>query len=81
MTLTLTLNFQLKYGICYISAKDSLIAKKQKANMSIERWALNGIIGFDHGRQDLDLEFSRLNMEFAISQLKTVWFPRNEKQT
>ena len=28
-----------------------------------------------------DLEFSRSNMEFAISQLKMVWVPRNEKQT
>ena len=37
-------------------------------------------IGFalDH---DLDLDFSRSNMEFAISQPKMVWVPRNEKQT
>ena len=37
-------------------------------------------IGFDLGH-DLDLEFSRSNMEFAISQPKMVWLPRNEKQT
>ena len=37
-------------------------------------------IGFDLGH-DLDLEFSRSNIEFAISQLKMVWLPRNEKQT
>ena len=30
---------------------------------------------------DLDLEFSRSNMEFAISQPKMVRLPRNEKQT
>ena len=30
---------------------------------------------------DLDLEFSRSNIEFAISQPKMVWLPRNEKQT
>ena len=30
---------------------------------------------------DLDLEFSRSNMEFAISQPKMVWLPRNKKQT
>ena len=32
-------------------------------------------------RRDLDLDFSRSNMEFAISQPKMVWLPRNEKQT
>ena len=37
-------------------------------------------IGFDLGH-DHDLEFSRSNMEFAISQPKMVWLPRNEKQT
>ena len=38
-------------------------------------------IGFDLGH-DIDLEFSRLNMEFSISQpLKMVLLPRNEKQT
>ena len=37
-------------------------------------------IGFDLG-QDLDLEFSRSNREFAISQPKLVRLPRNEKQT
>ena len=37
-------------------------------------------IGFDLGH-DLDLEFSRSNMEFPISQPKMVRLPRNEKQT
>ena len=32
-------------------------------------------------RRDLDLDFSRSNMEFAISQPKMVQLPRNEKQT
>ena len=32
-------------------------------------------------RRDLDLDFSRSNMEFAISQPKMVRLPRNEKQT
>ena len=32
-------------------------------------------------RCDLDLDFSRSNMEFAISQPKMVRLPRNEKQT
>ena len=37
-------------------------------------------VGFDLGH-DLDLEFSRSNMEFAIYQPKMVRLPRNEKQT
>ena len=37
-------------------------------------------IGIDLGH-DLDLEFSRSNMEFVISQPKMVRLPRNEKQT
>ena len=32
-------------------------------------------------RRDLDLDFSRSNMEFAISQPQMVQLPRNEKQT
>ena len=32
-------------------------------------------------RRDLDLDFSRSNREFAISQPKMVRLPRNEKQT
>ena len=32
-------------------------------------------------RGDLDLDFSRSNVEFAISQPKMVRLPRNEKQT
>ena len=35
----------------------------------------------DDFRCDLDLDFSRSNMEFAISQPKMVRLPRNEKQT
>ena len=34
-------------------------------------------IGFDLGH-DLDLEFSRSNIEFAISQPKMVWLPRKK---
>ena len=37
-------------------------------------------IGFDLGH-DLDLEFSRSNIEFAMSQPKMVRLPRNQKQT
>ena len=64
--------FKLKYGIYYISAKNGLIATKRKANIWIGLWASNVTIGFDPGH-DLDVEFSRSNMEFAISHLKVVW--------
>ena len=40
----------------------------------------NVTIGFDLGH-DLDLELSRSNIEFAISQPKMVRLPRNKKQT
>ena len=72
--------FKVKYGICYISAKNGPIATKRKANIAIELWGSNVTSGFDLGH-DLDLEFSRSNIEFAISQPKMVRFPRNEKQT
>ena len=42
--------------------------------------SLKSLIEFDLGH-DPDLEFSRSNMEFAISQPKMVRLPRNEKQT
>ena len=72
--------FKVKYGICYISAKNGPIATKQNANISIELWASNVTIRFDLGH-DLDLEFSRSNMELAISQPKMARLPWNEKQT
>ena len=72
--------FKVIYGICYISAKNGAIATKRKANISIDVKASNVTIGFDIGH-DLDLEFSRSNVEFAISLTKMVRLPRNEKQT
>ena len=66
-------------GICYIAAKNDPIATKRKATL-IELKASNVTIGFDLGH-DLDLEFSRLNMEFTMLQPKMVRLPRNEKQT
>ena len=72
--------FKVKYGMCYISAKNGPIATKQKANISIEIWGPNVTIGFDLDH-DLDLDFSRSNMEFAISQPKMFRLPRNKKQT
>ena len=64
--------FKVKYRIGYISAMNGAIATKRKAS--------NVTIGFDLGH-DLDLEFSRSNIELAISQPKMVQLPRNKKQT
>ena len=72
--------FKVKYRICYISAKNGPIHTKRKANISIELWGSNVTSGFDLGH-DLDLDFSRSNIEFAISQPKMVRLQRNEKQT
>ena len=72
--------FKVKYGIGYISAKIGPIATKWKANTSIELLASNVTIRFDLGC-DLDLEFSRWNMNFYMSQPKLARLPRNEKQT
>ena len=69
---------KVKYGISYISTKNGPIATKQKAKISIELYASNVTIGFDL-HHDLDLEFPRSNMEFAISQPNMVWLPQNEK--
>ena len=72
--------FKIKCRIYYISAKNGVITTKQKANISIELWTSNLTIEFDLGH-DLDLEFSRSNTEFAISQPKMVLLPGNRKQT
>ena len=72
--------FKVKYRIEYISAKNGEIATKQKANISIDLKTSNVTIRFDLGH-DLDLEFSRSNMELAISMPKIVRSPRNEKRT
>ena len=72
--------FKVKYRICYSSAKNGPIATKRKANISIKLWVSNVTIGFDLGH-DIDLEFSRSNMECPISQPKVVRLPQNEKQT
>ena len=72
--------FKVKYGICNISAKNGLIATKQKANILIDSKASNVTIGFDLDH-DLDHEFSRSNMEYTISQPKMVQLSWNEKQT
>ena len=71
--------FKVKHGVGYISAKNGPIATKWKANILIELKASNVTTGFDLGH-DLDFEFSRSNMEFAISRPKMVRLPRNKRK-
>ena len=54
------------------------IGTKQKTNILIELYASNATIGFD---RDLDLEFSRSNMKFAISCPKMIRLPQNQNHT
>ena len=61
----------LTYGICYIWDKNGLIANTWKANVSVEPKVSNATIGIDLGH-DLDLEFSRPDMDFTISQQKSL---------
>ena len=56
------------------------LPRYEKQTYRLNSRASNGAISFDLGR-DLDLEFSRSNMEFPISQPKVVPLPRNEKKT
>ena len=72
--------FKVKYWIGYISAKICPIATKRKANISIDLKASNVTIRFDLCHE-LDLEFLRSNVKFAISQPKVAWLPQNKKQT
>ena len=63
-------NFKVKYGLCYISAKTVRLPwnKKQtyRSNFRHQVWSAQW---FDLGH-DIDLEFSRSNIDFAISQPK-----------
>ena len=72
--------FKVKYQIGYISTKNVAIAIKQRVKISIDLKTSNVTIRFDLGH-DLDLEFSRSNMELAISLPKMDRLQRNEKQT
>ena len=72
--------FKVKYRICYISTQNGPIATKWNANILIELQGSNVTIRFDLGH-DLDLKFSRSNMEFPIYQPKVVRLLRKEKQT
>ena len=72
LAMTLTLNLQGQtWNFLYLSQKWPDCHKTKSKHISIEIKASNVTIGFDLGH-DLDFEFSRSNMEFAMSQLKVV---------
>ena len=56
------------------------LPRNEKQTYRLNSKASNGTIRFDLGH-DLDLQFSRSNLEFPLSQPKMVRLPRNEKQT
>ena len=76
LAVTLTLNFQGQIWNQLYLSQNGPIDTKQKTNISIELYASNVTIWFDLPR-DLDLGFSRSNMEFASSQPKMVWLSQN----
>ena len=57
--------FKVKYGICYISAKNGPIATKRKANISIELYASDVTIRFDLGN-DLDLWIFKVKCDLDL---------------
>ena len=57
--------FKVKYGICYISAKNGLMATKRKANILMERKASNVSIRFDLGC-DLERQGVKIYLIHAI---------------
>ena len=67
LAMTFTLNFQVKYGISYISAKSGPIATKRKENISIELQPSNVTNGFDLDHNlTLTFEFWRSNMTLTF---------------
>ena len=72
--------FKVKYGICYISAKNRPDCHETKSKHIDWILCLKCEHQFDLDH-DLHLAFSRSNIEFSISQPKVVWLPRNKKQT
>ena len=57
--------FKVKYGICYISAKNGPFATERKANISIELQASNVTIRFDLGH-DLDLWIFKVKCDLEL---------------
>ena len=79
--LTLTLTFQGQvWNSLYLGQKWSDCHKINKQTYQLNSKASNVTAGLDLGC-DLDLEFSRSNLESAISRPKMVRLPWNKKQT
>ena len=64
----------------YLS-QNGLMAMKQESKHINWILDINCDYHFYNLGHDLDLEFSRNNMEFAISQLKMIQLPQKEKWT
>ena len=63
-------------NLSYLIKKDSPITTKWKTNISIEPQVAIVTIGFDIGP---DLDLSRYDIWFTISQDKVIRLPRNKK--
>ena len=70
----------LKVKFALSQPKMVWLPRKEKQTYKLNSKASKVTIRFDLGH-DLDIEFSRSNMEFPISQPKVVRLPRNEKQS
>ena len=64
--------FKIKYGICYISGKNSPITTKRKANISIGLKASHVTNGFDLGC-DLDLWIFKVKCDLDLWQHSWLW--------
>ena len=78
LAMALTLNFQGQIWywlyLCQKWPDCHEMKSKHRLNFRLQMWPSDFTFGCD-----LDLEFSRSNMRFAISQPKVVQWPRNEK--
>ena len=72
LALTLTLNFKVKYGISYISARSGPIAMKRKASILIELQASNATNGFDLDH-NLDLWISKVKRDLDLWPYSWPW--------
>ena len=72
--------FKVKYGICYISAKNGPIAMKQKANLSIELKVSNATNGFDHVH-DLDIWIFKVkcDLDHLVTKIRCKDLPDSDR--
>ena len=79
LALTLTLNFKVKYEICYISTKSGPIATRRKANISIWTLGLKFDNGFDLGH-DLDIWIFKVihDLEHLVTKVRCKDLPDSD---